>query len=1008
MPELGEAPRVDVERARVLARELYGVEAVAWALESERDRNFRLDLADGTRFVLKIAGAGESREWLEAQNAAMGHAGARGASCPSVVAALDGARIATASDDAGAVHMVRLLTWIPGEPLGTVRHHSPGLLEDLGRTLGALDAALADFDHPAIHRDFHWDLARASGTIAEHARLIDDEALRTLVQDLAAQCAAALERSAAELPTAAIHNDANDYNVLVARQAPGAERIAGVIDFGDMVHGWRAADPAIAIAYAMLDARDPLAVARRIAGGYRAACPLTEAEAGVLFDLAILRLCLSVAIAASQVRARPDDPYLAISQASIARTLPALAVIPRGVASATMRHVCGFEPVPGSSRIERWLHACDVSPVIDLHPARVEVLDLSVGSPLVAGDPAGNAEPALTARVARVLAASGAAAGIGRYLEPRILYLTPLFEGTEEDAERRTIHLGVDLFVPAGTAVRAPLAGTVALAADNDAPLDYGPLIVLEHRAEDDDRFFTLYGHLTRESLAGMTPGRTIAAGEVFATVGTADVNGGWTPHLHLQVIVDLLGLGAGFPGVCRASELPIWRSLSPSANALLRLAGGDFPGDGIGTDAALAARQGRIGPSVRVAYREPLRIARGWMQHLFDWSGRRYLDAYNNVPHVGHSHPRVAEAAATQMRVLNTNTRYLQDALDAYAERLTATLPHPLRVCYFLNSGTEANELALRLARAHTRRQDVLVLDAAYHGHSQTTIEVSPYKFNGPGGQGARPWVHVAALPDVYRGPYRREDAAARYAHDVGVLLANLGPGRLAAFLAETCPSVAGQILLPEGYLAAVYAHVREAGGLCIADEVQTAYGRMGSHFYAFEAHAVIPDIVVLGKPIGNGYPLGAVVTTREIADSFDNGMEFFSTFGGSTVSCAVGLAVLDVVEEEDLQAHAQRVGERLGAGLRELAQRHPLAGDVRGSGFFWGVALVADRATRAPAAEEASYVVNRLREEGILIGTDGPLHNVLKIRPPMPFTFADADRLVEMLDRVLRELEP
>jgi 4-aminobutyrate aminotransferase-like enzyme/Ser/Thr protein kinase RdoA (MazF antagonist) len=974
MPELGQAPRFDVERAQALARECYGLEAMASPLESERDQNVRLDLTGGTRYVLKIANAGESREWLEAQNAAMAHAAARGAACPSVVAALDGATIATTPGDAGAVHLVRLLTWIPGEPLGRVRYHSPRLLEDLGRTLGALDAALGDFDHPAIHRDFHWDLARASGTIAQHAPLIEDVALRSLVQDLAVRSAVEVEGASAGLPAAAIHNDPNDYNVIVARDAPGAERIAGVVDFGDMVHGWRAADPAIAIAYAMLDAPDPLGAARRIADGYHAACPLTEAEAGVLFDLAILRLCLSAAVAASQVRARPDDPYLAISQAPIARTLPALAAIPRGFASAAMRQACGFEANPASARIERWLHACEVSAVIDVDPARLEVLDLSVGSSLVAGDPEGNAEPVLTARVDRFLGARGATSGIGRYLEPRILYMAPLFEGADQDAERRTIHLGIDLFVPTGTAVRAPLEGTVALAADNAAPLDYGPVIILEHRTADDDRFFTLYGHLTRESLAGMAPGRRIAAGEAFAAVGAADVNGGWTPHLHLQVIVDLLGLGTDFPGVCRASELPIWRSLSPSANALLRLAGGDFPPEELDPDAALAARQGRIGPSVRVAYREPLKIARGWMQHLFDWSGRRYLDAYNNVPHVGHSQPRVAEAAAAQIRVLNTNTRYLQDALEAYAERLTATLPHPLRVCYFVNSGTEANELALRLARAHTRRQDVLVLDAAYHGHSTTMIDVSPYKFNGPGGQGARPWVHVAALPDVYRGPYRREGAGAKYARDVGVLLAHLGPGRLAAFLAETCPSVAGQILLPDRYLAAVYEHVRGVGGLCIADEVQTAYGRMGSHFYAFEAHGVVPDIVVLGKPIGNGYPLGAVVTTREIAESFDNGMEFFSTFGGSTVSCAVGLAVLDVVEEQSLQAHAQRVGERLGAGLREIAQRHALVGDVRGSGFFWGIELVTDRATLAPAAAEASYVVNRLRDEGILIGTDGP----------------------------------
>jgi 4-aminobutyrate aminotransferase-like enzyme/Ser/Thr protein kinase RdoA (MazF antagonist) len=1005
MPELAQTPRFDVDGARALAREFYGLEVAASPLDSERDQNFRLDLSGGDRLVLKIANAAESRDWLEAQNAAMAHAVARGVPCPSVVAALDGDRIATASGEDGAVHMVRLLTWVHGEPLGRVRHHSPGLLEDLGRRLGELDAALADFDHPALHRDFHWDLGRASVTIAEQVPRIVDETLRSLVGDLAARAAAAVEQARPALPTQAIHNDANDHNVLVVRETPGAERLSGFIDFGDMIHGWRAADPAIAIAYTMLDAVDPLAVARRIAGAYHGAHPLTEQEAGLLFDLAVLRLCLSAAIAASHARVRPNDPYLAISQAPIARTLPTLAAIPREFASAAMRHACGFEPMPGSSRIERWLHGCEAAPVIDVDPSQMSVLDLSAGSPLVASDPAGNAEPALTARIAWFLAARGATTGVGRYLEPRLLYVTPPFEGSTQDAERRTIHLGVDLFVPAGTVVRAPFDGTVACAADNAVPLDYGPVVILEHRTDDDDRFFTLYGHLGRESLEGVSPGRRVAAGEAFAVVGAADVNGGWTPHLHIQVIVDLLGLGTDFPGVCRASEWPIWRSLSPSVNALLRLPGAEFPSDRLDASAALAARRARIGPSVRLAYHEPLRFARGWMQYLFDWSGRRYLDAYNNVPHVGHSHPRVAEAAASQLRVLNTNTRYLHDALDTYAERLTATLPAPLRVCYFVNSGTEANELALRLARAHTRRQDVLVLDAAYHGHSTAMIEVSPYKFNGPGGQGARPWVHVAALPDVYRGPYRREEAAAKYAHEVGVLLGHLGPGRLAAFLAETCPSVAGQILLPDGYLAAVYRHVRAAGGICIADEVQTAYGRMGSHFYAFQAHGVIPDVVVLGKPIGNGYPLGAVITTRDVAASFDNGMEFFSTFGGSTVSCVVGRAVLDVVDREGLQAHAKRVGERLGAGLRELEPRHALIGDVRGAGLYWGMELVTDRVTLGPAAAEATYVVNRLRDEGILIGIDGPLHNVLKIRPPMPFTAADAARLVDTLDRVLGE---
>ena len=328
-------------------------------------------------------------------------------------------------------------------------------------------------------------------------------------------------------------------------------------------------------------------------------------------------------------------------------------------------------------------------------------------------------------------------------------------------------------------------------------------------------------------------------------------------------------------------------------------------------------------------------------MQYLYDESGRRYLDAYNNVPHVGHSHPRVVQAAIEQMLVLNTNTRYLHDGLAQFAERLVATLPEPLAVCYFVNSGSEANELALRLARAHTRRRDVIVLDAAYHGNTTTLIDISPYKFNGPGGDGAPPWVHVLPLPDTYRGRFKKDDPRAGEKYAEFARQAR----NPAAFIAESAPSVGGQIILPERYLASVYAIVRAAGGVCIADEVQTAYGRMGTHFYAFEAQGVVPDVVVLGKPIGNGYPLGAVVTTREIAASFDNGMEFFSTFGGSTVSCAAGLAVLDVVQEERLQDHAREVGDELLAGLRGLAKRHPLIGDVRGSGLFLGVELVTSR---------------------------------------------------------------
>jgi 4-aminobutyrate aminotransferase-like enzyme len=403
-----------------------------------------------------------------------------------------------------------------------------------------------------------------------------------------------------------------------------------------------------------------------------------------------------------------------------------------------------------------------------------------------------------------------------------------------------------------------------------------------------------------------------------------------------------------------------------------------------------IEARHRLLGRNLSVAYEKPLNIVRGSMQYLYDDEGRRYIDAYNNVAHVGHCHPKVVAAGQKQMELLNTNTRYLSELILEYATNLTATLPEPLSVCFFVNSGSEANELALRLARAHTKARDLIVLEHAYHGNTTTLIDISPYKHDGPGGEGAPVWVHKAPLP--------ASQADAQHVID----LARKLRARLCGFIAESMPSVAGQIIFPDRYLAQTYEAVRGAGGVCIADEVQTGYGRTGTHFWAFERYGVVPDIVVLGKPIGNGHPIGAVITTRAIAESFDNGMEFFSTFGGNNVSCAIGLKVLEIVQEENLQAHALEIGERLLKGLRDLQQRHAIIGDVRGSGFFLGVELVRD--SSVPATKEAGLIVNQLRERGILLGTDGPHHNVLKIRPPMPFSEADADLLLTTFEETLR----
>lgn len=510
--------------------------------------------------------------------------------------------------------------------------------------------------------------------------------------------------------------------------------------------------------------------------------------------------------------------------------------------------------------------------------------------------------------------------------------------------------------------------------------------------------------------VAGYHARRPLSADELAALVPL--VAGRWC--VTVVTAAERRRIDPGHPNWF-VTEARAWRLLErfaeiDPAEAATRLAAGtriDPHADrGPSVPVLLERRRRAIAPSLSIAYRDPLAIVRGRGAHLFDDRGRAFLDLVNNVCHVGHGHPRVVEAGARQMARLNTNTRYLHELLVTYAERLTATLPAPLDTCIFVNSGTEANELALRLAMAHTGRRDLLVVDAAYHGHTSRLTAASPYKFMGPGGAGRpEPWVHVVPLPDGYRGTHRGSDRATgvAYGEDAADVIAKAGRP-IAGFITESLPSCGGQIVPPPGWLDTAFGHVRKAGGVCIADEVQVGFGRVGTHFWAFEAQGVVPDVVVLGKPIGNGHPIGAVVTTRAIAESFANGMEFFSTFGGNPVSCAIGLAVLDVIRDDGLQAHAYDVGAYFLAGLRELMSRHPVIGDVRGMGLFIGVELVRDRVTLEPATRDADDLINRLQRRGILLSIDGPHHNVLKIKPPMVISRDDVDMALRALDEELR----
>ncbi len=421
--------------------------------------------------------------------------------------------------------------------------------------------------------------------------------------------------------------------------------------------------------------------------------------------------------------------------------------------------------------------------------------------------------------------------------------------------------------------------------------------------------------------------------------------------------------------------------------------------------DSLLDSRHNHLSRSLSLQYSSPLHIFRGIGPYLYADTGKRYLDLVNNVCHVGHNNPKVVRALRNQASLLNTNTRYLHQNILDYTARLTATLPDPLSVCFLVCTGSEANELAVRLARTHTGGEDFIVVDGAYHGHSSTLIDLSPYKYEGKGGCGQADFVQKAQMPDSYRGPHRGPDAGPKYAKDVLRCAQEIKKQdrRLAGFFCESLLGCGGQLVLPDRYLQSAYAYVRENGGVCIADEVQVGFGRVGSHFWGFETQGVVPDIVTMGKPMGNGHPLAAVVTTPQIAQSFCNGMEYFNTFGGNPVSCAVGLAVLDAIEEDSLQERAQLLGQYMKDALRGMAAEYTLIGDVRGLGLFIGIELVLDRETRAPAAQEASWIIDEMKERQILLSTDGPLHNVIKIKPPMVLSKEDVDFFLHNLRALL-----
>jgi 4-aminobutyrate aminotransferase-like enzyme/Ser/Thr protein kinase RdoA (MazF antagonist) len=1015
MPEARVAAPLTPAIASRIARELYGLETAARSLPGEYDDNFHLSTSDSRAFVLKVMHPAREDSFVDMQCRALTHLAERAPhlALPRVMPTPDGQLFSRVKNEDGVSRLVWLLTFLSGVNLADVKPKSLELLGSLGALLAQIDSALLDFSHPATMRELKWDLSRSLWA-REYISYVRDPQRRALAERFLSLFETEAVPNFQQLRCSVIYGDANDHNALVSPPWPQPRRVLSVIDFGDMHSGFTVSEPAVAAAYAILGHEHPLPAASAVLAAYHKEFPLNENEIAAFFPLLCARLAVSVINSAHRQSLVPNDPYVTVSEAPAWQALERLAKIHPRFAHYAFRSACGLPAVPHAPKIQHWLseNAHVAGPLIpaNLREGNCVVLDLSVGSTSLGADPSKFAEPVATQEIRSTLRAANVPVAIGRYDEPRPFYSSTNFSsGQNPTTERRTVHIGLDLFTDPGTLISAPFDATIHAFADNRTALDYGPVVILKHEASDGLEFFTLYGHLSRQSLVHLRVGDRLSRGQVFAHIGAASENGGWSPHLHFQIILDLLDRGTDFPGVAFPSQRDVFLSLSPDPNLIAGIPEKCFPPASPALNATLSSRKNLLGRNLSVSYEQPLKIVRGWRQFLYDDSGRAYLDVYNNVPLVGHTHPRVVAAVQQQIGLLNINTRYLHDNILRYAERLTALLPAPLKVCYFLNSGSEANELALRLARAHTGCEDVIVLDHAYHGNTGTLIDISPYKFNGPGGSGQKPWVHIAPVADDYRGLYKRgePDLGKKYASHIKQIVGTLrtmGRG-IAAYIAETLPSVAGQIVFPPNYLAEVYKLVRNAGGVCIADEVQVGFGRLGTHFWGFETQEVVPDIVVFGKPIGNAFPLAVVVTTPEFAASFNNGMEFFSTFGGNPVACAAALAVLDVLRDENLQQNALEVGRGWLASLRALQSSHAIIGDVRGSGLFLGIDLVKDRSTRAPATAQAAYIVNRLRERGILAGADGPRHNVIKLRPPLIFSDPDAELFNATLDEILQE---
>lgn len=972
------SPIPEMHAAAFLA-ERFGVGGTLERLGSNHDCNFRVrsePAGDGRGdYVLKFFNPVTDSAALVAHCAAIERVAAAmpEVRLPRGRVGLDGRFLQTFHHDDGDLDSL-LLDFVPGEPIMDSRYLAPRVVARLGELAARVNTALNRFEKPPASRPSMWDLRNALGVVESLAPQLRDSAVAAEIVDAARRAARLVQPYHELLPVQVIHGDLADNNLVCEVDVDGRPLPTGIIDFGDLMVSWAVSELAVACTSVLHhhDAAAESILAAVVA--FDEVRRLTDEELEVLWPLVVLRAAVLVVAGQNVVLRDAENSYASDALDREWRMFQVSTSVPAEVMTAQLRSVLGRE------HPDRPLSPTGV-PILPGLAGEVTMLDLSVTSDEL-HSASWQDDRAEATMVANALA-SGAAAVFTRYGEHR-LTRTRVDGPDNFGVGTATLALGVEVHLPEPVAVQAPFSGTVT---------------------QDYDEGLTLTTEGLRLVLRGIDTGRRAgqrweaAAGQ---TLGTVAARSG---RRRLQV--QLTHLPTRETPEFVAAELGDgWLAVCPDPTALIfdREVAPDVPRESSGAD--LLQRRDRSFATVQEHYYDtPPQIERGWRQHLFDTEGRGYLDMLNNVTVVGHGHPRLSAAVHRQWQRLNTNSRFHYSAVVELSERLSSLLPDGLDTVFLVNSGSEAVDLALRLAWAATDRKDVVAVAEAYHGWTYASDAISTSLADNPHAVDSRPsWVHTVPAPNSYRGAHRGSDAA-NYGPEAAAIIADLADRDRppAAFLAESFYGNAGGMPLPDGYLADVYAATRAAGGLCIADEIQVGYGRLGTHFWGFEQQHVVPDIVSVAKAMGNGHPLGAVVTRRDIADSFRSQGYFFSSSGGSPVSAVVGLTVLDILHDEKLQENALLVGTHLKRRLRALQQKHSLIGAVHGSGLYLGVEFVRDHGTLEPAAEETAAICERLLELGVVLQPTSERMCVLKIKPPLCLTTGDADRFVAALDDVL-----